>query len=124
MARNGKCPLLRFPLWKKCLPCQPKVKGQPMGEGLTQPHTKSGQLYPQNQAQRLGKRTQLLGISEVGLSCQGCGEGAIVSPAQLGPANSATAPGRGGEPIFFQWVSVEGLPLTIRGLPTQTFHPG
>ena len=61
MARNGKCPLLRFPLWKKCPPCQPKVKGQPMGEGLTQPHTKSGQLYPQNQAQRLGKADTAVG---------------------------------------------------------------
>ena len=38
MARNGKCPLLRFPLWKNCPPCQSKVEGQPMRGPHTAPH--------------------------------------------------------------------------------------
>ena len=61
MARNGRCPLLKLPLWKTCPFCHSGLEGQPMGEGLTQPHTKSGQLYPQNQALRLDKADTAVG---------------------------------------------------------------
>lgn len=54
MARNGRCPLLKLPLWKTC---HSGLEGQRMGEGLT----KSGQLYPQNQALRLGKADTAVG---------------------------------------------------------------
>lgn len=61
MARNGRRPLLESPPWKSHPFRHSSLESALMGEALAQPHTKSGQLYPQNQALRLGKADTAVG---------------------------------------------------------------
>ena len=121
MARNGKCPLLRFPLWKNCTPCQSKVEGQPMRGPHTAPHTVWAAV-PSEPGSEAGQSRHSCWASLRWVSaardvekghCESCSaESCQLPPLPLG--------GR-----FFSSGSVWRKPrLTRRGLPTQAFHPG
>lgn len=97
-----------------------------MGEGLT----KSGQLYPQNQALRLGKADTAVGHLGGGSQLPGVWRKATVSPAkdpaQPGPANSCHRPRGQLSSSGSVWREPPLRPvweLASHGLHTQAFHP-